>query len=719
MDNNEIKDVLKEENTRCEILTFYKNENCDTPTRVLLYIALAGFVSVGFFIICFLIASCLRFKRNREKRQLELVTPISSEIRLRECVTNYNKYYRRRKQNDDAQNHRSLRNHKSNNNNNNGNSGIMEKNYENYQQRASNSTDNNIERNGEEFPAPSYLIKENNKEKLTNRHYANNLNSSYQSSNYKKLYPSLSYEKQIDQYNENSYPYPLNPQVNSNMNNYYDNNINNGNNYYHSNNKNNIQNKLYQMNKIKNVAYPLNNNKNYYRENYEKYNNINKMRMNNINNTDGNNNDSNNYNRKITIQIDEQKNQTYYNKKPEKNNNSNDTIYNIDNENIKNKKLKNGMKHKKKGDDSNDTLNKNNIKEVLADGSDASKLNSNTKKHHHKLYPQNETTSVKEEMEKKVEVTKKVNVSNHNDNDIIYFENKNYINQSNQDEFIHNNHSHNNNKKVQKEMKMVCAINHIDVDYSNAPKNNINNDVNPDNEKMDNCNSNTITLDQAKNMTRPVLQLQPQSSPPQPPIPLETEKLKKTKTVNFAPVDYKSHLIRNLKSISPIPEGNRRKISERKVHKYRSPPPPPPEQENSIVSDHQNDIDKSEVIMNDQSSSPQNNAIEFEVIDKFDEVQRPINSCGNEQIRNQQYLNYMNNINANLNLPSIPTSTSFDINENIIELEKEMKKEEEELREEKEEIKEKDNSVIISSKEHHRKTSKTSISSSSMQTIFI
>jgi len=732
MGNYEIKDVLKEENTRCEILTFYKNENCDTPTRVLLYIALAGFLSVGFFIICFLIASCLRFKHNREKRQLELVTPVSSETRLRECVTNYNKYHRRPKQNNDGQNHRSLRNHNNNNNNNNGNSGIMEKNYENYQQRSPSPMENDREINGKEFPVPSYMIREKYKEKPTNRHYANNLNASYQSSNYKKLYPSLSYEKEIDQYNENPYSYPLNTQINNNMNNYYNNDINNGNNYYNANNGNNyynanknnyynvnnIQNnindeELNQMNKIKNVAYPLNNNKNYYRENYEKYNNINKMRMNTTDNIDSNNDNSNNYNRKIAIQMDEQKNQTYYNKKSEKNNNSNDNIYNNysnSDENITDKKLKNSMKHKKKGDDSNDTLNKNNVKEILTDGNDFSKLNINTKKHH-KIHPQNETTSVKEEMEKKVEVTKKVNVSSRNDNDITYFENKNYINQSNQEEFIHNNCNHNRNKKVQKEMKMVCAVNHIDIDDNNVPKNSINNDENHNNEKINNYNNDTITLDQVKNMTRPVLQLQPQSSPPQPPIPLETEKLKKTKTVNFAPVDYKSHLIRNLKSISPIPEGNRRKISEKKVRKYRSPPPP--NQENNNMSDNQIDNDKSEVIMNNQPSSPQNNAIEFEVIDKFDEVQRPINSCGNEQIRNQQYLTYMNNINANLNLPSIPTSTSFDINENIIELEKDMKKEEEEEhREEKDEIKEKDNSVTISSKDHHRKTSKSSLSSS-------
>ncbi|ORX41754.1 hypothetical protein BCR36DRAFT_363708 [Piromyces finnis] len=758
MDDNKIKDVLKEENTRCEIYTFYKNEYCDTPTRVLLYIALSGFAIVGFLIICFLIASCLRFKRYKEKREMELITPVSSELRLKECVNKKYPKYSRKNSNQHQDYHQSTNYHSNNNNNNNnGNTGIIEEEYKynyDYSQPITNTNTNNngntninINISRDDTPIPVHHIRERNKEMQVER-FNENLNSLYQSSNYKKLYPNLSYGSNIDQVNNSDNIY--NSQVSSYHNEHYnldepyyynDNNNNNNNNrkksltnveYYNSrqyydesidydNKEDTYENNINSSrNKIKNVAYPMNNNKNYYRESYEKY--TSNGRKNDKINSNNNNNNYNidKYNGKISIQINQSpnknnneknnRNQTnrYENNNTSNNNNNNnndnknnsDMIYskrNTNNYEEKNKKIQNNSNSKKnkkiRGDDSNDTLNKNNIKEIYKNGSDSTIYMKDCQK----IYPQEEINTIEgQKEEKKVEVSKKHNVSSHHDHNIIYFDNQDCVNNTNQEEYIHQNINHNRNSKMdQQEMKMVCTVNRtsiktkMDTISPNIKSNSINSDndnyisnttIKKDNHDDDrdkktnkvnniqNIEKNEITLDQVKNLTRPVLQLQHQQSPPSPPL-IESEKNKKTKSVNFAPLNYKSNLIRNLNSISPSNKvGGQRKISEIKLRNYR----PRKEEPNNNKSNSNSDNNSNDynTVTKEKSSSRKISEIEFERIDSFEEVQRSINTCENEQIKNQQYLNYMNNINANLNLPSIPVSNSLSIEENLNEMKK-------------------------------------------------
>jgi len=787
MDEETVRDVQKEENTRCEIYTFYKNENCDTPTRVLLYIALSGFFIVGFLIICFLIASCLRYRRYKEKRQMELITPVSSESRLRECIERkYPNYSRKNSYNIKKQDsHHNINNN--NNNNNQGNTGVIEEEF-NYNYDYSKSTTNannnnngntniNINISRDDVPIPTHSVRGRNKEMLVDRR-CNDLNSPYQSTNYKKLYPNLSYENNIDHVVNNDSPYSS--QLNSNSNSYYNNDYNihdnldepyynnrnnnrltnvdniNSNQYYdesieYDNDNDAYENKINsRRNKIKNVAYPMNNNQNYYRESYEKYTSDSRKNKSNMNSINVNTDSEDKYNRKISIQINQPSNNidrneernrnsiNYYNNKSHHEDDNYNNNNNSNNRGLKNKKPKNNSNVKininynnVRGDDSNDTLNKNNIKELIDNDP---KIPINKMNERQKIYPQKEEsrTTIGKKEERKVEVNKKVNISNQkdNDNDITYFNNQNYINQTNQEEYTHNNINNNNGKKIQQEMKMVCAVNRTTASANtntninsnsninnnhnkNSNRNNYNSNNNytiNNNKNSNNSNSNNksineinnsnnninndITLDQVKNLSRPILKLQPQQSPPSPPI-VETEKDKKTKSVNFAPIDYKSNLIRNLSSISPTARGER-KISEIKLSNYR------PRNEESTIRNNHSDGNSNDyrVNINERpSSSKNNNEIEFEVIDSFEEVQRSINSCENEQIKNQQYLNYMNNINANLNLPSIPINNSLDIEENLNEIEKERIEEAEE------------EDDIISrkgkEKEHNRKRSKS------------
>ncbi|KAL6631493.1 hypothetical protein U3516DRAFT_821786 [Neocallimastix sp. 'constans'] len=196
MGNELIKEeiLIKEEEKKiCDIYKFYKDENCDIPTRILIYIVLSGFVSIGFLIFCFIIASCFRYKRRKEKRQLELITPVSSEVRLKQCIAKKypdyrdQKYYYYRSKGLPTKNNYG-------NNNGNGNSGMMEKENIDY---SYNYEDSQRILQREKSPNSVYNVKERTKVRPTERRYAN-LCSPYQTANYKKIYPVLYYDNNMN-----------------------------------------------------------------------------------------------------------------------------------------------------------------------------------------------------------------------------------------------------------------------------------------------------------------------------------------------------------------------------------------------------------------------------------------------------------------------------------------------------------------------------------------
>eukprot|EP00833_Pecoramyces_ruminatium_P012482 jgi/Orpsp1_1/1186514/evm.model.d7180000051136.1 len=260
-----------------------------------------------------------------------------------------------------------------------------------------------------------------------------------------------------------------------------------------------------------------------------------------------------------------------------------------------------------------------------------------------KIYPQSRKPSKIDESEQKVKINKKLNkMTSQQDNDITYFNNKNFTNQNHQEEYIHNN-INNNSKKIQREIKMVCAVNRTNANTDNPNKITDKNNTTKIRNKIDNSNNyNSVAFESVEYINN-------------------NDNKTNSKSVNFAPIECNKNSMNyknNLNSISPI---NQRKIKELKIRNYR---PLPPKKENTNSDYNEDDF---RVIRKDKPTKT-NNEIEFEEIDSFEEIQRSINSCENEQIKNQQYLNYMNNINANLNLPSIPTNQSLEVNEDLIEL---------------------------------------------------